>query len=150
MTKERESSRPVTFIRVSLSVSIQENLSQRWMHSKERKSTQRHQQQAALCTILYTKRSDGGEFILDVEYQSVHLFILKCSLDATIDDGRAGRCINHSKTAPNLVPKLIETPDGKPHIIFIAAINISAKQEILYDYGERDPKIIHNHPWLSK
>ena len=38
------------------------------------------------------------------------------SLDATNDDGRAGRYTNHSKSALNLLPKVIEAPDGEPHI----------------------------------
>ena len=71
------------------------------------------------------------------------------SLDATNDDGRAGRYINHSKSALNLLPKVIEAPDG-PHIAFFAARNISAEQEVLYDYGERNPQIIQSHPWLRK
>ena len=85
-------------------------------------------------------------------YNWLHHLIsqLYFSIDATIDDGRTGRYINHSKSALNLLPKVIEAPDGQPHIAFFAARNISAEQEVLYDYGERNPQIIQSHPWLRK
>ena len=43
-----------------------------------------------------------------------------------------------------MIPKVIEAPDGQPHIAFFAARNISAEQEVLYDYGERNPQIIQS------
>ena len=77
------------------------------------------------------------------------ILTLYFSLDATNDDGRSGHLINHSKLARNLVPNVMEASDG-PHIVFVAAKNILANQEVLYDYGERNPQIIQNHPWLRK
>ena len=35
------------------------------------------------------------------------------SVDATKDDGRVGRLLNHRKHAPNIVPKITEV-DGLP------------------------------------
>lgn len=30
-----------------------------------------------------------------------------------------------------------------------AAKDIQAEEEILFDYGERDPQTLRNHPWLK-
>ena len=100
----------------------------------------------------YLKVDCVGELLLQSTaiVSAIISILFYFSIDATTDDGRLGRYINHSKSAQNLLPKLIEAPDGQPHIIFLAARNISAEQEVLYDYGERNPQILQSHPWLRK
>ena len=70
------------------------------------------------------------------------------SIDATFDDGKCGRPINHGKKSPNLRP-VITTTDGIPHLFFTAQRNIEAGEELLYDYGERDTTVIQSNPWLN-
>lgn len=69
-------------------------------------------------------------------------------MDAT-HSSRIGRLINHSKSQYNLRTKLYEV-DGKPHLGFVAARNINKGEELLYDYGERDPRTLRAMPWLKK
>ena len=45
------------------------------------------------------------------------------SLDATQNDGRLGRLINHSRGGANVLTKVIEI-EGCPHLCFIAARGI--------------------------
>ena len=70
------------------------------------------------------------------------------SIDATKDNGRMGRLINHSKLAHNLVPKLVEN-DGRPTICFFAARDIRKHEELLYNYGDRNKSTIAIHSWLK-
>jgi len=69
------------------------------------------------------------------------------SVDAT-KSGRIGRLINHSRNHPNLVTKLFVV-DSKPRLGFVAKQDIAAGTELLYDYGERDPRAMSAHPWLK-
>ena len=73
-----------------------------------------------------------------------------CSVDATREDPALGfgRLLNHSRAKANLVPHKI-TVDGVPHIVMIAARDIEAGEELLYDYGERDTKTVQAYPWLA-
>jgi len=69
-------------------------------------------------------------------------------VDATKPTGRYGRLINHSRKAPNCKTKVFEY-NGNPRLIFIALRDIDINEEILYDYGERDPHAIRSNPWLT-
>lgn len=69
-------------------------------------------------------------------------------VDATKPTGRLGRLINHSRKSPNCKTKIFEYQQ-RPHLIFIALRDIEQDEEILYDYGERDPMAIKSHPWLT-
>nr|XP_027199146.1 histone-lysine N-methyltransferase set-1-like [Dermatophagoides pteronyssinus] len=69
-------------------------------------------------------------------------------VDATKPTDRLGRLINHSRKAPNCKTKIFEYKQ-RPHLIFIALRDINQDEEILYDYGERDPMAIKSHPWLT-
>ena len=40
--------------------------------------------------------------------------------------------------------------DGTPRLIFQAKKDIDIGCEILYDYGERNSKIVEVNPWLAK
>ena len=70
------------------------------------------------------------------------------SLDATVDNGRMGRLLNHSRTAPNVVTRLVEV-DKKPYLCLMAARDILIGEELQYDYGERNRPAIDSHPWLK-
>lgn len=96
-----------------------------------------------------TSTSPTGVLIKDV-YAPISLTLHDnsfCSVDATKDDGRLGRLINHSKKTPNVVPQVLEL-NNAPHVYFSALVDIEPGQEILYDYGDRSQKSIDEHPWL--
>lgn len=69
-------------------------------------------------------------------------------VDATKPTDRYGRLINHSRKAPNCKTKVFEH-NKVPHLIFIALRDIEPGEELLYDYGERDPKVIKANPWIT-
>ena len=81
-------------------------------------------------------------------FNIISLLTVSCSVDATINDGRKGRFINHSKTHPNIIPEIIEV-DGKPHLCMMASRNIKVGEELEVDYGERDKAVIRDNPWLT-
>ena len=70
------------------------------------------------------------------------------SVDATKDNGRMGRLLNHSKTQANVFTKLIEVKD-QPYLCLMAARDIRPGEELQYDYGERSRAAIESHPWLA-
>lgn len=69
------------------------------------------------------------------------------SVDATLETGRLGRLINHSKSG-NCQTKL-HPIDGSPHLILVASRDIEAEEELLYDYGDRSKASVSAHPWLK-
>eukprot|EP00055_Hartaetosiga_balthica_P007022 m.23602 g.23602 ORF g.23602 m.23602 type:complete len:293 (-) comp5561_c0_seq1:154-1032(-) len=69
-------------------------------------------------------------------------------VDAT-KSPRIGRLINHSRTEANLRTKLFVV-DSIPHLGLVAIKNIDPGEELLYDYGERDPSVLLSMPWLKK
>lgn len=70
------------------------------------------------------------------------------SVDATKDNGRMGRLLNHSKTQANVFTKLLEVKD-QPYLCLMAARDIRPGEELQYDYGERSKAAIESHPWLA-
>ncbi|XP_059910826.1 lysine methyltransferase 5Ab isoform X1 [Gadus macrocephalus] len=68
-------------------------------------------------------------------------------VDATRETTRLGRLINHSK-AGNCQTRLHDI-DGKPHLILVAARDVDAEEELLYDYGDRSKASLSAHPWLK-
>ena len=74
-------------------------------------------------------------------------FLFLSSVDATCDNGRLGRLVNHSSRPPNVKTTIVEVDDS-PHLILTAAKDIMAKEELLYDYGGRSKDSIESHPWL--
>ena len=58
------------------------------------------------------------------------------SIDATSESGRYGRLLNHSKSTPNCVTKVVMLGDT-PRLILVAKNDIVAGTERLFDYGDR-------------
>ena len=73
---------------------------------------------------------------------------LSSSVDATQETDRYGRLVNHSKTSGNVTTKLFPIK-GTPHLILVAARDIEANEELLYDYGDRSKSSVESHPWLK-
>ncbi|PFH32359.1 hypothetical protein BESB_016770 [Besnoitia besnoiti] len=75
------------------------------------------------------------------------------AIDATDEkqDFGPARLINHSRKNPNMTPRAIMFDDlsSEPRLIFVARRNIEKDEELLVDYGERDPDVIKEHPWLN-
>ena len=57
-------------------------------------------------------------------------------MDATEESGRYGRLLNHSKRSPNCKTIVVEI-EGTPRLTFVARRDITAGEEILFDYGDR-------------
>ena len=70
------------------------------------------------------------------------------SVDATAETPRLGRLINHSKSQPNCVTRVIPI-DDTPHLILVASRDIKSGEELLYDYGDRSRSSLESHPWLA-
>ena len=64
-----------------------------------------------------------------------------------MNDGKPGRFINHSRSHPNIVPKVVAM-DSKPKIVFFALTNVRKGEELLYDYKDHSKRAISAHPWL--
>ncbi|GIX66228.1 SET domain containing protein [Babesia caballi] len=80
-------------------------------------------------------RSHKGSFVFYFRVQAKRYCI-----DATEEDIKFGpaRLINHSRKNPNVLPKALEI-DGCPRLFFVAKRDIKCGEELLIDYGERDP-----------
>lgn len=74
----------------------------------------------------------------------------KCehSIDATAEDGRMGRLINHSAIQANVIPKVVEVKAAKVSLYCKALRDIECGEELMYDYGERNIDIVKANPWL--
>ncbi len=70
------------------------------------------------------------------------------SVDATKDNGRLGRLLNHSKSSANVATKLVEV-DNHPYLCLMAARDVAVGEELEYDYGERSREAVESHPWLA-
>ena len=73
----------------------------------------------------------------------------RCCIDATQDNGRMGRLINHSRLDANLKPRLIVV-DDVPRLFFTATRDITANTELQYPYGENRAEILKENEWLKK
>lgn len=62
--------------------------------------------------------------------------IFLISIDATADDQRYGRLINHSRLEPNLRGK-VATVNNVPRLYFVANKDIEVGTELQFDYGDR-------------
>ena len=71
-----------------------------------------------------------------------------CSVDATADNGRKGRLLNHSKMSANVLTRLTEV-DSQPYLCLVAARDIRVGEQLEYDYGERAREALDSHPWLA-
>jgi len=77
-------------------------------------------------------------------------------IDATSESGRLGRLLNHSRSNPNCYTKvtwfhnqLKSINEDLPHLTILARRDISAGEELTYDYGDREKKSLIAHPWLK-
>ncbi|KII74717.1 N-lysine methyltransferase SETD8-A [Thelohanellus kitauei] len=84
---------------------------------------------------------------LDNSGSLIGINIFSYSIDATLDKGRLGRLLNHSRTEFNLVSKIIEIR-GIPRIVFYASKDIPKDVELCYDYGDRSKRSLKLYPWL--
>ena len=73
----------------------------------------------------------------------------KYCVDATVDNGRFGRLINHSKLSPNLTARKLIV-NNVPRLFFIAKCDIRKRDELQYPYGDNRPDILKQHQWLKK
>ena len=69
-------------------------------------------------------------------------------LDASEENFTFGRLINHGRRAANVKPEACNDANGRPAVRFVALMDIPAGSELLYDYGERDPSVLKENPWL--
>ena len=69
-------------------------------------------------------------------------------IDATVETGRCGRLINHSRSKANVKPQLLDVKNI-PRLAFFAIRKIEKFEELLYDYGDRRVKILAANPWLA-
>eukprot|EP00921_Rhytidocystis_pertsovi_P021784 GHVQ01034815.1.p1 GENE.GHVQ01034815.1~~GHVQ01034815.1.p1 ORF type:complete len:405 (+),score=65.60 GHVQ01034815.1:647-1861(+) len=71
-------------------------------------------------------------------------------IDSTeeLADYGVARLINHSRRRNNLIAKTLVI-DEVPRLCFIAKRNMEEGEELLVDYGERDPEVIRKNPWLN-
>ena len=83
-----------------------------------------------------------GCYILDVECRRKSF-----SLDATNNNGRKGRLVNHSCT-PNCKTE-IRTIDNVQRVVLVAKQNIGIGEEITYNYGDRSKEALKANPWLA-
>ncbi|KAJ0019183.1 hypothetical protein NQD34_006752, partial [Periophthalmus magnuspinnatus] len=90
----------------------------------------------------YAQDPSTGCYMYYFQYQTKTYCV-----DATKESSRLGRLINHSKSG-NCQTRL-HPIEGTPHLILIASRDISADEELLYDYGDRSKTSISAHPWLK-
>ena len=57
--------------------------------------------------------------------------------------------MNHSRESANLKPTKVIDNHGDPHIVFMSKRDIGAKEELVFDYGDRDPDALVRCPWLK-
>ena len=88
------------------------------------------------------ERRGKGSYILFFQHDSRRL-----AIDATTDDGTFGRLINHSATSPNISMKVVAI-EGRPVVVFTALKDLEEGHEVQYDYGEKRPEVLKDHPWL--
>jgi hypothetical protein len=61
-----------------------------------------------------------------------------------------GRFLSHSKLHANLVPKVEPDTTGHPRVLFRAARDIAAEEELMFDYGDRSAEAIADFAWLTR
>lgn len=90
----------------------------------------------------YSKKGFVGCYMYYFPYNNQQYCV-----DATLETGRLGRLINHSRNG-NLITKVVEVK-GIPRLIFLAKRDIDENEELSYDYGDRSKESLHHHPWLA-
>ena len=95
------------------------------------------------------ERDGDGSFVVELGQYG--------AIDATTEDGRLGRLLNHSKTRANCTLKfklLIDimkynTVDPKPVLYFVANRKIKAGEELVWDYNDQNRDNLKENPWLK-
>ena len=99
-----------------------------------------------------TAEERENEYAMDVS-KGCYMYYFKNNrkhycIDATVETGRYGRLVNHSRQTPNLMPEVFM--NGKSlHLILVAKHDIEPGTELLYDYGDRSEESLAAHPWLA-
>ena len=83
-----------------------------------------------------------GFYILDIERGRKSF-----SLDATKNDGRKGRLVNHS-CEPNCKAE-VRTVGNEQRVVLVAKQTIYVESEITFDYGDRSKESLEANPWLA-
>jgi len=83
------------------------------------------------CFAFFFQTLDGDTWCIDAE----HTFSY-------------GKWINHSKLQFNLKPYVCEKKKKAPRLFFKSIRDISAREELFYDYGEEEEEAVNAHPWL--
>ena len=91
----------------------------------------------------YREEGEAGSFMYFFKLDGKPL-----CFDATKPSRAICRMVNHSRRNPNTKPKAIGHR-GTPRVVFIACQRIKIGDEILYDYGDRTPQTLRDHPWLK-
>ena len=86
---------------------------------------------------------DPGSYLFDFKVSGKHY-----CFDATYDDGRIGRLVNHAKKGFNVVVKKVFV-DDKPNLILHTCAVINVGDEIVYDYNEKDPEVLKHFTFLK-
>ena len=106
---------------------------------------------AATCIISSQRGKDIGKHHLHIFCSEKPLYLnfenVFSSIDATAENGRLGRLVNHSKLNPNCFTKVIWT--DKPRLVLMAKCDIQPGTEVLYDYGDRSKGRLASFDWLK-
>ena len=92
----------------------------------------------------YKANAQIGSYMLWFKFKEKNYCI-----DATEETKRLGRLINHSIEAASLKPKALDV-DGHLGVFFYATKQIDCDQELLWDYGERNPEVVKQNSFLVK
>ena len=84
-----------------------------------------------------------GSFLLSFKFEGK-----KYWCDATPETEDLGRLINHGIKDANTKVKPMRI-NGKIRLVIEAIKQIEPNEELLYDYGERDPEVLKSNPWLK-
>ena len=104
--------------------------------------------------LIDAKKAREREIVYENEEKGCFMFFFefrndKLCVDATNENDRKGRLLNHSKKNFNVVAALHIT-DDYPHIVFHAARKILPSEELVYDYGDTSKKSLDAHGWLGQ
>ncbi|KAH8741744.1 hypothetical protein FG386_001318 [Cryptosporidium ryanae] len=84
------------------------------------------------CYMYYFKYNDRN-YCIDATEESIYF--------------GPGRLINHSKKNPNLITRIMML-NKIPRLFFISKRDLECGEELLFDYGDRNPISILHNPWL--
>ena len=91
----------------------------------------------------YTMDTSKGCYMYYFKHQGKQFCI-----DATVESGRYGRLLNHSRKFPNCITKVVTLKDT-PRLILVARQDLPKGTELVYDYGDRSRESLVSHPWLA-